>query len=699
MSPRSAVIARICCAVGLVAAFAYLVWRVGWSLGQAPLLLAIPALALEIAAVIGAATLTWALWPGPDAMPSPPDGSAWRGDVDIVVRVDDQPVTDVRASLLASRSVDGCAGITLLLLDHREDVRALADELGVVCRLVEAGDRNGLRSAALLHEAPAFLLLDAGDVPSPDALVQLTAHAVRNDIAVVQGRCEVYGGDSTENNPDGRHELTFERHSLNPALGARGMAVFTDSGALIRRRALATMPIDNDNAIAAQWQTTIELMRAGWRVVAPVDCIVIGRQASRDLAAISRERVRRAAAARTVVSGPRGVLRVPGLSVAQRAAMVAWTVRPLSGIRRVLTFAMLIGVLLGSQEPFLISPVHVMTLWLPSFVLTAVGLALLSGNALSLGDRTRWSLRYAGVALCSLAPFNRLSEAERGSNSPPAARLLPAMITAISVVVLMRGISEQWTHTLGPLPRETLVAALTCAVWLLLMAMDSLRLLARPLLPRRDFRVGSWQPASVQDQVVFMVDVSARGAGIVVERQLMTGTRSTLETTLPTSSGCISASLPIVVRNIRPDVSGGWHVGVEFENPPWEAANALAELCVIEPARRYLQHARGSADEVADRAEVISLAPPMPTRRPALRLVAACALLGVVASAIPTAVNAEAPGRATAVGVSSVVAAQETSTTPIASAVTMLLLLLSLSAVLAMSMALGIVKPRRPNSR
>ena len=694
MNPRSATIARICCAVGLVAAVAYLVWRVGWSLGQAPLMLAIPALALEVAAVIGAATLTWALWPSPETPASSTVHAPWRGEVDIVVRVDDQPVTDVRASVLASRSVDGCAGITLLLLDGRDDVRALADELGVVCRLAEVGDRNGLRSAALLHEAPAFLLLDAGDVPSSDALTQLTAHAVRNDIAVVQGRCEVYGGDSTENNPDGRHELTFERQSLNPALGARGMAVFTDSGALIRRRALATMPIDNDNAIAAQWQTTIEFMRAGWRVIAPVDCIVIGRQASRDLAAISRERVRRAAAARTVVSGPRGVLRVPDLSVAQRVAMVAWTVRPLSGIRRVLTFAMLIGVLLGSQEPFVISPVHVTALWLPSFVLTAVGLAMLSGNTLRLGDRTRWSLRYAGVALCSLAPFNRLSEAERGSNSPPAARLLPAMITAISIVVVMRGISEQWTHTLGPLPRETLVAALTCAVWLLLMAMDSLRLLARPLLPRRDFRVGSWQPASLHDQIVFMVDVSARGAGIVVERQLMTGTRARLETTLPTSTGCISASLPVVVRNIRPDVSGGWHVGVEFEDPPWEAANALSELCVIEPARRHMRFARGAAVDHAERPEVVSLTAPMPTRRPALRLAAACALLGVVASAIPTAVNAEAPSRAASAGVSSVVSAQQTSSTPIASAVTMVLMLLSLSAVLAMSMALGVVKPR-----
>ena len=702
MNPRSLKTARMCCAVGLAFACAYLVWRIGWSLGSAPLSLAVPALALEIGGALGAATLVWALWPGTPSGSSSATGTSstgtrstgtgdpWFGEVDIVVRVVDQPMTDLRASLLAARSVDRAAAITVLDLDDRAEVRALALELGVAYRAAEVGDRNGLRSAAVLHRAPAFLLVDAGDVPSVDAIVQLTSFVDRSTIAVVQGRCETYGGDSAEHNPDGRHELTFERRSLNPCLGQRGMAVFTDAGALVRREALATMPIDDDTVLAAQWQTSIELMRAGWEVIAPAKCVVIGRQASRDLFAINTDRVHRAYAARAIVTGPRGALRVGGLSHAQRLAFVAWTVRPLSGFRRALSFVMLVGVLLGGREPFVANASAAATMWLPSFVLVAVGLSMLSGNTLRVGDRTRWSLRYAGVALCSLPPFT-VAHAGRRSGDSPAARLLPAMITAISVVVVLRGVSERWTHTLGPLPRESLIAALMCAVWLLLMAMDSLRLLARPLLPRRDFRVGSWQAASLQDQIVFMVDVSPRGAGVVVERQVMTGTRTVLETTIPTATGCISAALPAVVRNIRPDVSGGWHVGIEFDEPGAEAANALAEYCVIEPARRFMGHTPGLTVGGADVTRLTAV----PARRPALRLAAACALLGVVASAVPTAVNAEAPASAPAIHRSVADVANRAASTPVAGSVTMVVLLLSLSAAFAMSLALGVVTPRR----
>jgi hypothetical protein len=693
MNHRSLTIARTCSAVGLLSALAYLVWRAVWSIGSAPLLLAVPALALEVGGALGAATLVWALWPGtPPPLRQSDNDDGWPRDVDIVVRVVDQPMTDVRATVLAARSVERSAGLTVLDLDDRPEVRDLAASLGIPYRVAEVGDRNGLRSAAVLHAAPAFVILDAGDIPRVDAIHRLTSFASDPRVAVVQGRCEVYGGDTTENNPDGRHELTFERCSLNPSLGARGMAVFSDAGALVRRDALAAMPIDNDAVIAAQWQTSIELLRAGWRIIAPVDCAVIGRQASRDLAAISVDRVHRAAAARTVVTGRRGALRASGLSRTQRLAFVAWTVRPLSGFRRVLTFAMLIGVLLGGREPFMANAFTVASMWLPSFLLIAVGLSMLSDNALRIGDRTRWSLRYAGVALCSLPPFTGLRDTGPRQTAPPATRLLPAMITAISVVVVMRGVSEQWTHTLGPLRRQSLIAALTCAVWLLLMAMDSLRLLARPLLPRRDFRVGSWQPAALDDQIVFMVDVSARGAGVVVERQVMTGARTVLETTIPTATGCISAALPAVVRNIRPDMSGGWHVGLEFDEPDPEAANALAEFCMIEPARRFLDHAAGSAPGGADLAGLPS---PLQARRPALRLAAACAMLGVVASAVPTAVNAEAPTSSSRVHASVSAAADRAAGTPVAGSVTMVLLLLSLTAALAMSLALGVVTPRR----
>lgn len=695
MPRRHLTIARSLSAAGLVAAAAYLIWRAVWSIGHAPLPLALPALALEIAGALGSAALVWALWCGtppevtPDRAGSP--GAGWHGTVDIVVRVGAQSPADIRATLLAARSVEQSVGVTMVEIGARAEVADLAAELGIAHLVVDDGDRNGLHAAVGASPAAGFLLLEAGDIPTTDAIIRLVGAVTRPSIAVVQGRCEVFGGDATERDADGRHELTFERTSLNPALGARGAALFSDAGALVCRAALASVPVTGAGPIEAQWQLSVELMRNGWEIVAPAQPPVFARQASRDRAAVSADRVERVYASRAIVAGPRGVLRGGGLTTAHRLGVLAWTVRPLSGFRRILTFAMLIGVLLGGREPFVASAWQMGVLWLPSFVLVPLGLRLLSGRALGLGDRTRWSLRYAGVALCSLpgcgGPDRRVVAAG-APQTPWTAHMLPAMVSAISVVVVLRGISEQWTHTLGPLPRESLIAALIAAVWLLLMAMDSLRLLARPVQPRRDLRVGSWQSAALEDDVVFMVDVSASGAGLVSERQLMAGSRTVLETTIPTATGCVSVVLPATVRNIRPDVGGGWHIGVEFLHPTGVAANALVEFCLIEPARRML----GEGGRVAPSDDLVHLPNAVVPRRSALRLAAAFAMLGVIASAVPTAVNAEAPNAAGAVRATVATAPS----TPVLGSVTMVVLLLSLTAALATSLALATVH-RRPD--
>ena len=57
--------ARALAAVGLVATLCYLIWRIGFSMHDTELWLALPTLGVEVVGFLGAAVLTWALWPVP----------------------------------------------------------------------------------------------------------------------------------------------------------------------------------------------------------------------------------------------------------------------------------------------------------------------------------------------------------------------------------------------------------------------------------------------------------------------------------------------------------------------------------------------------------------------------------------------------------------------------------------------------------
>ena len=97
-------------------------------------------------------------------------------------------------------------------------------------------------------------------------------------VAVVIGQSLMADDDSAEHGPNGLHELSFERQTLNPALGARGAAILSESGALIRRAAVDAVEVGDEEPIEAQAHWSMALMAQGWRVVAATGQPVLVRQ-------------------------------------------------------------------------------------------------------------------------------------------------------------------------------------------------------------------------------------------------------------------------------------------------------------------------------------------------------------------------------------------------------------------------------------
>jgi hypothetical protein len=636
--------ARVLALVGLVATVAYLVWRAVDSMQGAPIPLAAPFFAVELLGFVGAATLTWALWPQPTIDTTERQPVSRR--VDGVVRVDDQPLHEVRATLLALQSSDGVDQLVIVDLSGRPAIASLATEFQAVYAATDVEDRNGIRVMAAAVRSADFVLLDAGDVPSTDIVGRLSLDLSHPHVAIVQGLGVSLADDSAEHGPNRRHELDFERAALNPALGRRGAAMWLGSGSLVRADALRDVPPCTGEALTAQWAVSSALLAAGWSITAPGGVAVVSHRIVNDHRTVFRDRVRLTRAARQLLVERLNPLRPTSYSPVHRAAALAWAVRPLSSFRRIAFLALLIGALLSGAAPFHAGRFPLAVLWLPAFVYTALGLSLLSGWKLRPGDRTRWSLHNIGATVASLG-----REVRRPRRSHPVATLsrhasqygpgLIVTILVLSLVLIFRGLSDRVTHTLPVMPQRLLLAALVVSIWSLAVSLDLLRVLARRSQLRRAQRVPAALSATLGERSVSLLDLTALGAGVLSHTGLDVGERMLLEMAVPTRSGVTTTRIPVEVRNVSMIPPGEWRIGVEFGAHDDAAANALAEYCLIEPTWAHLGVFPGTSvtearpvhagDEVAAR---------VGTGKALARVMALLALGGAIASSLPTRAEA-----------------------------------------------------------
>lgn len=640
--------ARVLTAVGLVASALFLLWRVAFSLGDGSWWLSLPTLVVEVVGMLGAASLAWALWPMPVAglqVVGSSEASEVQA-VDAVVRVGDQVVHEVRATLLALQSAQHVAGMVVVDLSGRPEVAALATEFGSLYAATDPDDRNGLRLALATVRTPEFLLIEAGDVPTGDIVGRLAAALADEHTAVAQGLGVSYSTDSAEHGPGGRHDLVFERAALNPALGRRGHAAWTGSGSLVRTGALREVAIDNRPAVAAQWTAGLAMLRGGWRIVAPGEVPVVAHRAVVDPREMTADREQRVRAARAMVFGRRGVMRGRGFSGGQRLAMLAWSVRPLSGFRRIVFIALLCAALLAGQVPFRASALVLLCVWLPAFLYTSLGIGLLSGWTLQPGDRTRWSLQTMWAAATSLRRTPDVPRRHRVAVLPSMHQGMGLVVAVVllSIVLALRGLSDRVTHTLGELPQSSLMALLVVSLWTLALSLDLMRVLARRTQLRRTSRVVSSLAATFGERAVSIVDLTALGAGLVSQTGAEQGERLLLESVVPTRTGVTTMRVPCVVRNVSLLPDGDYRVGVEFGSLDAPTANALAEFCTIEPMWERMGALPGSSP--ADARRLMYVTDPedtdgRPGARVALRVVSLLALVGVVASSAPAGVSAE----------------------------------------------------------
>ena len=261
----------------------------------------------------------------------------------------------------------------------------------------------------------------------------------------------------------------------------------------------------------------------------------------------------------------------------------------------------------------------------------------MSGWTLRPGDRTRWSLRNLGASWQGLRHPLAFDQRRAPIMTPHALQhggALVASVVVLSSVMMMRGLSEQWTHALGAMPFPWLAGLVAVSLWSLAMSLDVLRLFGKRNQLRRATRVVASIPAEVNNNPVAVFDITALGAGFETNHELSPKQQLLLDATITTSRGCENVTLPIIVRNVRNVSEERWRVGVEFADAPPQAINPLVEYCMIEPARQRLASRRGSRPTTMFPIEAVAQ-PVMDGRRLALRLISLMAVGGAIASAQP----------------------------------------------------------------
>lgn len=686
-----------------------MMWRTTVGRGEAPWWLVGGWAVVELVGLLAWAMLAWALWRDPGVAPARAADAATgrRGAALIVVRSGERSVDAVAATVMA---VGDLGQVTVLDVVGRDDVRELAAEAGVGYLVPHELDAHHDPLVVLAAQCPHeyIVLLDAGDVVVPDIVHRLVGQ-MTVDVAVVQGAVSVLragsagvvrplldlddrGGDAVA-----VIEERFEPQVLNPALGARGVAHLTGSGALVRTAALASLRrVDADAttepsavlvpvaahrvvepAAMEHARLTVALLAAGWRIAAVGGAPVVlaasadaggspsheavdsvrGASVATDPIAADRARAVAASAAR-LLAGAALRYRGPGrLGLSARLSLLAWSVQPLAGLRRSLFVALVVAAVLAGSLPVSWSLTAVLGLWLPWFALGAVALWSLSGGTLTPGVRSR-------AAMLCLGPSWRGATTPNGAVAPgrhvlagafgfPYGTSTAAAIVAIGLVLAMRGLSEQVTHTLAPMATAESAVLLIVALWTLASGLSALRLLTVRRLSGRATRVATSMFGTFDDRPVLIADLSPTGAAVVGPPEAVIGGRHDLELVIPTDSGCVSAVIPVTVRNVRdagaPD--GAQRLGVQFLALDTHVRDALVEFCLVEPLRQGLVEAgattAATAGTTAARVDPEEASVP---RRGGLRLVALVAVVGAAVSVLtPSTEAAPAPPPRTAV--------------------------------------------------
>ncbi len=149
----------------------------------------------------------------------------------------------------------------------------------------------------------------------------------------------------------------------------------------------------------------------------------------------------------------------------------AWSVVALDGLRRLVSVVALVAVLFTGIAPFEHPPTNRVVMLAVGISLLSIGHWLLSGGHIRPAARLLWSMASIGAGL-----GNGVSR----SGLPIRWAMTMATLIALNLSIALRGISDRWTHGLGPMDDTARVVAMSIAFGLVATGGVAMRHMPHP---------------------------------------------------------------------------------------------------------------------------------------------------------------------------------------------------------------------------
>ena len=527
--------------------------------------------------------------------PEPEDGRT----VDIFIPTYNEPVEMLRRTLLAAKNVDYPHQVWLLDDGRRDEMRALAAEMGVqyLARSDNRHAKAGNLNNALPHSQAEFIaIFDADHAPRRNFLTATLGYFRDPAVAFVQTPQDFFNLDSFQHRRGDNGPSIWTEQSLFFRVIQRGKdhwnaAFFCGSCAIIRRAALDAVGGFQTASITEDLETSVAVHKAGFKSVYVPEALAFGI-APASASSYLRQRVRWGQGAMQVIRKELFFLR-GRLTLAQRLNYMASTLTYFDGWQKGLFYLAPAWVLVSGSMPLIAHTSVFLPLFLPYLILTFICFEEVGrGYGRSLFIEQYNMARFAGFIWATFGLVQRnlkfmVTDKDNVSARAREARVLSPQIgvAVLNLAAIIVGIVIWTFFSTRGLPLDGLIANIIWASINIGMATLVVRFtLDRTRYKRLAYRFAIPLPTTVdfdgKTSVMTVDNISSTGARVHGDfpRRLAAGDAIRGQLFLPGEALPFTARVAALFKPEQPGDDGEYHaaIGIRFEWPDAESADRLS---------------------------------------------------------------------------------------------------------------------------
>jgi cellulose synthase (UDP-forming) len=598
---------RLLALVALAYGWYWIWWRWSETLNWQVATFAIALAVAESYRVLNATLLTWTVWRLEKR--EPPPAPAGRS-VDVFVTVFDEPLQLVRRTVIGARAIRYPHETFVLDDGKRDEVRAMAEELGVgyIRRDgTEHAKAGNLNHALSVTRGEFILQLDADHVPLPQMLDRLLGYFTDARVAFVQSPHDFYNTDSfTHVVNDEGHRLWEENRIffslVQPGKDHHGASFFCGSCGILRRAALDEIGGFATQTVTEDMETSIALHGRGWQSRYHDETLAYGL-APASASQYHVQRLRWGTGSMQILR-KMNPLWYPGLSWRQRLQYFSSCIDYLDGLQKIVFFGAPILFFFTGWLPVSASDGEFLYRLVPYMLLSFVSFELLSRGTGWILLSERYGMTRFFTYVLALAGFFRRKPVKflvtpKGVADVPVSTYAPQLVVAgLSVLALFWApvaAHYGWVRYADGLLSAAVWINGAWLVWNLYFAASVVRQSIQSRQQRLDFRFVERMPVridvagSAASVAATTQDLNARGMSFRAMQRIEPGAR----VRVPLRFGGREVAIDGEVVGIREALTSQGPVfvhGVRFAELPTEMRDALELHCAHDAVPSW--HAR-----------------------------------------------------------------------------------------------------------